>query len=405
MLIGSRAAWLRGLVLGFIEAFAAEAKHAIRSCPVVLPRDSGGQFDQLRGGKPLLQPLAQLRRDARRRDREGVRQFEHQLLVAVEQIAFRVPVQVADLLVADSDCSATGGVNVDSKRALDLLGDANLGKFLQLRGSQVGLVQSEAESRVWDQHVRMRCQRTERSNVLLQVLAGKLADESNFQPRQHDAPSLAQDPELFHRPVTEDGFAEDIASGYGADLPAVIGTVAVVAENKKSVRPHHRFRIGRGVQKLLRHIRFLQQSSVYVDMPVGNPDAVAGQRNYALNEALAAIARVAKDHDVAARNVLPPVNQFVDEDAFLVFQSGLHAAALDLHRLIDEENDEEGNQDGKQEIGDPGVKDPQRTCGRERRALVPLTRLTRRVSLGRCFHESLLSAVDYTQVHSPVHGI
>jgi len=106
MLIRRGATRLRGFVLGFIEAFAAEAKHAVGSRPVVLPGDSSSQFDQLRSGKPLLQPLAELRRDSRRRNRECVSQFEHQLLVAVEQIAFRIPVQVADLIVADSDCSA-----------------------------------------------------------------------------------------------------------------------------------------------------------------------------------------------------------------------------------------------------------------------------------------------------------
>ena len=92
-----------------------------------------------------MQALALLRCDARRRDRESVRQFEHQLLVAIEQIAFLVPVEVADLLVADSSRSADGRADVDSKRALDLLGHAKLGKFLQLRRDQVGLVQREAE--------------------------------------------------------------------------------------------------------------------------------------------------------------------------------------------------------------------------------------------------------------------
>ena len=73
-----------------------------------------------------MQPLTQLRSHPRRRRRDGVCHFQHQLFVGGEKIAFRVPVQVAYLIVTQACESAAGRINVDSKRALHQLGRANL---------------------------------------------------------------------------------------------------------------------------------------------------------------------------------------------------------------------------------------------------------------------------------------
>ncbi len=59
----------------------------------------------------------------------------------MEQVVFRVPVQVANLVIADANSPASGRVDVDSKGALYQLGRADLGEFLQLGGNQVCLVE------------------------------------------------------------------------------------------------------------------------------------------------------------------------------------------------------------------------------------------------------------------------
>ncbi len=52
--------------------------------------------------------------------------FQHQLLISAKQVAFRIPVQVPYLIIADACSSATGRVDVDSKRTFHLLGGADL---------------------------------------------------------------------------------------------------------------------------------------------------------------------------------------------------------------------------------------------------------------------------------------
>ena len=109
-----------------IESFAAKSEHAIGARTIVLPGNGCAKFHQLWGGKSLLQPLAQLRRDARGRGGEGVGQFQHQFLVAVKDIALLMPIQVANLLIAQSCRLTCGRVDVNSKRALNQFGGANL---------------------------------------------------------------------------------------------------------------------------------------------------------------------------------------------------------------------------------------------------------------------------------------
>jgi hypothetical protein len=165
------------LSLGLVEPFAPKPKHAIRSCPIILPRDCRGQFNQLWRGEALLQPLAQFRSHIRRCRRNRVRHFQHKLFVGRKQVAFRIPVQVADLIVAQACDSASGRVNVDSKRTFHQLGCANLSQNFQLGRDKVGFIQRHAELRVRNQNVRVRGDCSERSNIFAQALAGKLANQ------------------------------------------------------------------------------------------------------------------------------------------------------------------------------------------------------------------------------------
>jgi len=82
-----------------IEILTAKAKHSVRPRTIILPGDGRCQFDQFWRREPLLQPLTQFGNYFRRRRSNGVRQFQHQFFVSREKIAFRIPVQIADLLV------------------------------------------------------------------------------------------------------------------------------------------------------------------------------------------------------------------------------------------------------------------------------------------------------------------
>ena len=50
---------------------------------------------------------------------------------------------------------------------------------------------------------------------------------------------------------------------------------------------------------------------------------------------------------------LQPVNELVDEDPFLIFQRRHHAGAFDLHRLIEEDDDEGGDCKRNHQITQP----------------------------------------------------
>ena len=91
-------------------------------------------------------------------------------------------------------------------------------------------------------------------------------------------------------------------------------------------------------------------------MTEGDVDAVARQADDSFDEALMRVPRVAENHNVSTIDGLKPVHQLVDDDAFLVFKAGLHAAALHLHRLIDKQNNEECNQYGKEQVAHPGAQ-------------------------------------------------
>lgn len=148
-----------------IKAFAAEPEHPVGSGAVVFPGDGRSQLYKLGSRESLLELPAQIFAYPCGRDGEGIGQRQNQFLVAIEQVAFLIPIQVANLIIADSDCSASSGVDVDSKRALDLFRHSNLGELLQLGGNQMGFVERKAESRVRDKDIRMRGQRIQRSNV------------------------------------------------------------------------------------------------------------------------------------------------------------------------------------------------------------------------------------------------
>jgi hypothetical protein len=160
-----------------IEIFAAKAEHPVGARAIVFPRNGRCQFHQLRGRKPLLQSPTQLLCNFRRRGRQGVRQFKDQLFLGREKVTFRVPVEVANLIVAQTCGPAPGRVNVDSKRTLYQLGCANLRQNFQLRRNKICFLQRHAELCVWDQYIRMRRNGFQRSNIFTQPFPREPADQ------------------------------------------------------------------------------------------------------------------------------------------------------------------------------------------------------------------------------------
>src|SRR5690348_10836623 len=156
-----------------------------------------------------------------------------------------------------------------------------------------------------------------------------------------DLGGLSQHSQLFHRPVAKHSFSVDEPARHRTKFTTVVGHGAMIAQHKIGLRRNNRFRVGTRVLELYGHVLFIHRPAIQIQASVRNSYPVSGKSNHALDEAFSRVTRVAEDDDVAAFNVLPAVDQLVDEDPLLVFKSRLHAAAFHFHRLVDKKNDEE----------------------------------------------------------------
>src|SRR5579872_2711939 len=104
---------------------------------------------------------------------------------------------------------------------------------------------------------------------------------------------------------------------------------------------------------LRRDVWLGERHTVHVYDSFANLYHFARQRDDALDERLRAIQRIPEDDDVAALDGLKTVDKFVDEDALLIGEQRRHAGALDLHRLIEEHDDDQGEADRDEEIAGP----------------------------------------------------
>ncbi len=104
---------------------------------------------------------------------------------------------------------------------------------------------------------------------------------------------------------------------------------------------------------LRRHVWLGEGHTVHVYDSFANFHHLAGQADDALDERLRAIQRIPENDDVPAFDGLKTVDKFVDEDALLVGEERRHAGAFNLHRLVEEDDNDQGKTDGDEEIAGP----------------------------------------------------
>src|SRR5690348_6490624 len=145
------------------------------------------------------------------------------------------------------------------------------------------------------------------------------ADIARYPGRSHFKREVrsVQRTNLVHRPVSEDGFAINVAGGHSTEIAAVVGEAAVISQHKIRISWNHRVRerplvlVGSG--DVILH----EELAVHVNAAIHDAHVVACNTDYALDETLRRVARVAKDHNVPALDGLDPVYELVDEDALL----------------------------------------------------------------------------------------
>ena len=110
------------------------------------------------------------------------------------------------------------------------------------------------------------------------------------------------------------------------------------------------------IPKLRLQIGFVHFDLVDEYGSADNFDLVARNSHHPLDEGLAVVSGIPEDDYVTPVNVCKTVDEPIHEYAFLVHQLGLHACAFNLHRLYDEDDNEDGRGKGKDYIPKPGSK-------------------------------------------------
>src|ERR1700677_1203630 len=152
--------------------------------------------------------------------------------------------------------------------------------------------------------------------------------------------ALPYSPQLIHRPVAKHGFTINIALVYRTEIAAVVRHGPVIPQNEVAIRRNHRLWIRPRIGVGRRNVVFVQCFAVHIHLSAVDTDAISGYSDYAFYVALGRIARIAENDDISTGNRLQPIDEFVDEDALLVFKRRHHAGAFDFYRLVDEYDDE-----------------------------------------------------------------
>src|SRR5262245_36914290 len=90
---------------------------------------------------------------------------------------------------------------------------------------------------------------------------------------------------------------------------------------------------------LLRNVWLGERHTIHIYNSFADFHHLARQADDTLDERLRAIEWIPEDDYVAALDGLETVDKLVDEDALLVGEERRHAGALDLHRLVEEDDD------------------------------------------------------------------
>src|SRR5579863_4406319 len=115
----------------------------------------------------------------------------------------------------------------------------------------------------------------------------------------------------------------------------------------------HYFLVGPQISVFVGNIIFFQRVVVDKNLSGNNPHTVTAHPDHALNKALRRVTWIAKYDNVATFDRLPAVNEFIDENAFLVVERRHHAGALNFYRLVKEDDDEAGNRQGYDQVPEP----------------------------------------------------
>jgi hypothetical protein len=173
--------------------------------------------------------------------------------------------------------------------------------------------------------------------------------------------------EMIDRPIGEHGAAINKFAGDGTKDARVVGADAMIAHDEVAVPGDPHGAVVAHVFVLRGHVRLVNGAAVDVNDALTNLDIFAGQADDAFDERFRMVERIPENDNVASLDGLEAIDKFVDEDALLVREQRGHAGALDLNRLIEEDNDDERKADGDEKVARPNTDLVSQGMGSRRR--------------------------------------
>src|SRR2546423_828715 len=160
---------------------------------------------------------------------------------------------------------------------------------------------------------------------------------------------------MIHGPVRKDGAPVNEPAGDWTENARIVGADAMIAHHEIFVLVHaHRPKVAQ-VLVLRRDIRLRHYLSFDVDGALPALYGLTRQADHALNGGFRMIEGIPEHDHITALNWLEAVDKIVDENAFLVGEQRRHAGAFDLHRLVQEDDDDQGQPNGNEQVAGPNA--------------------------------------------------
>ena len=138
----------------------------------------------------------------------------------------------------------------------------------------------------------------------------------------------------------------------------------MVAKHEEGMLRHRGFRVRAGIGIGRGNVVLIERLIVHIHLAAVDADAVARHSDHAFDVALRGVARIPENHNIPAFN-----HKLIHEDPFLIFERGHHARSLNLHRLVEEDDNERRDRQGNDQIADPYANSGSQANGNHRSRL------------------------------------
>src|SRR5690349_8865587 len=135
-------------------------------------------------------------------------------------------------------------------------------------------------------------------------------------------PTSIERTHFVDRPISEDSFSVNVLFGYETPHTAVVGLIAVIAQNIVVSRLDIDWRICSMVQIFGQDVVLIKRLVIDVHDTAPDFDDIARHSDDALDVRLRGIERIPKHDDILTLNLFDPVNELVNENTLLVDQFG-----------------------------------------------------------------------------------